>query len=94
VLLLAAGGTAAGQRTPAVEHVATSPNGSIRVVITTTPRLAWAVHHDGAAVLLESPIALTLADGRILGEAGSSIEVKLAPGAGWVARLEPQTTRQ
>lgn len=47
-----------------------SPDGKISIAIATSPRLTWAVKHEGTPVLTPSAISLSLAGGEVLGRGG------------------------
>ena len=47
----------------AKDYKLTSPDGRVQIVVQTTPSLMWSVARDGAAVLEQSPIGITLSDG-------------------------------
>jgi alpha-glucosidase len=64
--LLALAATVARATTPAPRPV-TSPNGRLSLTVTLTDTVRFAVFFDGKPLLLPSPVALTLADGRALG---------------------------
>ena len=72
VLFAAASGVAHAQTAaprPAIGPPAvTSPNGALVVTIGTEGQVTWAVTHRGRTVIEPSPIAMTLGDGRVLGE--------------------------
>ena len=48
--------------------VVTSPDGALVVTVGTEGQLTWSVTHRGRAVIQPSRIAMTLGDGRVLGE--------------------------
>ena len=71
LLLLASASPALAQTTPRPPvgpPVVTSPNGALVVTIGTEGQLTWSVTHRGRAVIQPSRIAMTLGDGRVLGE--------------------------
>jgi alpha-glucosidase len=55
-------------RPPVGPPVVTSPNGALAVTIGTEEQLTWSVTHRGRTVIQPSRIAMTLGDGRALGE--------------------------
>jgi len=68
VLATLAAGKAAAQPQPDREPLSvTSPNRALTVTLATEGRLTWAVSFRGRPLLRPSRIALTLADGRVLG---------------------------
>ncbi len=69
VVLLTAGGAA-----PAPDdYTLRSPDGRLVVTLSVSEATTWSVALDGAVVVTPSPLALTLADGRVLG-AGARVE--------------------
>ena len=71
LLLLVAAGNAVAQaplRPTTGPPVVTSPNGALAVTIGTERQLTWSVTHRGRTVIQPSRIAMTLGDGRVLGE--------------------------
>ncbi len=76
VVMAAVGGGAAalhaqgaGARTVAGPLRVTSPGGTLEVTIGTEGALTWSVTHRGRTIVRPSRLALTLADGRVLGAA-------------------------
>ena len=49
------------------QYTLKSPDGKITVTVNTGERLSYAVTHENTVVLAESPIAMTLDNGTVLG---------------------------